>query len=579
MNRSPLRYGMLIAAVLLGACATPPAQRLDLAEAQPHGAEPPAPLDLPALELTPDILYGVLVGEVALQRGQYDLAVQQYLQLGRETRDVRLVERAARVAVYAHDNKKALEAAKLWVELAPSNMEARQVVSALYIRNGELDAAQHELETLLEQSGGVGEDGFMLIAGLLGRQQDKQAALQVMQKLIASRAGDPGALFAYSHLALRAGDMEEAESAITQVTTLQPKRGDAIIQRARIMTMRGKSVDAMGYLEGGVKQLPKDNALRVAYARLLVDNKQYEQAYEQFNTVNKRTPDEPDVLFALGVLSLQLEKVDAAEQYLLRLNRGGRGYTAESSYYLGRIAEEQRHDNAAAIKWYGNVDRGENYLEAQLRAAALMAVEGDVELARGHLRTIETRGAAQVLRLFLVEGQILRDADRLQEAFDIFSAGLEEMPDNTDLLYSRAMVAEKMDRLDIMEADLKHIVRREPENAEALNALGYTLVDRTRRYEEAIGYIKRALELEPDSHYILDSMGWAQYRLGNHQEAVHYLRRALEASPDAEIAAHLIEVLWVMGDQQAARQVWEQAVDASPENQFLLDISQRFNLK
>lgn len=185
----------------------------------------------------------------------------------------------------------------------------------------------------------------------------------------------------------------------------------------------------------------------------------------------------------------------------------------------------------------------------------------------------------QVLRLYLVEGQLLRDAGRHEQAMEVFDNGLEELPDNTDLLYARAMVAEKLDQLDLMEADLKRIIEREPDNVDALNALGYTLADRTRRYDEAAGFIQRALDLRPDSHYVLDSMGWLQYRLGNYEEAAKYLRRALEVNPDSEIAAHLTEVLWVMGDKQAARTVWKQALDAAPGNKFLLEVMDKLDKK
>lgn len=191
----------------------------------------------------PEVMYQVLVAEVAMQRGQYDLAIQNYLELGRNTRDVRMAERAARVAVYAHDNENALEAAKLWVELDSGNLEARQVLSALYIRNGQLEEAQRQLEEVLGLAPADDENGFMLIAGLLGRQQDKQAALQVMQRLIAGRPNDPAALMAFSHLAVRTGALT-AEDAIKRVVNLQPKRVDALVQQARILTMRGKAAEA-----------------------------------------------------------------------------------------------------------------------------------------------------------------------------------------------------------------------------------------------------------------------------------------------------------------------------------------------
>jgi tetratricopeptide (TPR) repeat protein len=184
-----------------------------------------------------------------------------------------------------------------------------------------------------------------------------------------------------------------------------------------------------------------------------------------------------------------------------------------------------------------------------------------------------------LLRIYLVDGQILRDAGRPQEAIKVFTSGLEELPENADLLYARAMTAERMGNYGSMEKDLKKILARDPDNVDALNALGYSLADHTRRYKEALNYIKRALELRPDNYFVLDSMGWVHYRLGHYKEAVQYLRRALDASADSEIAAHLTEVLWVMGDKQAAREVWDKALKGAPGNKVLLDVMNRLDHK
>lgn len=584
MHYFHVRAALIAVPALLAGCAThTAAQKSDVpaaAVAVEPAAAPAASKQQPVVSsIPPEVMYQVLVAEVAMQRGQYDVAIKHYLDLARENRDVRLAERAARVAVYAHDNESALEAAKLWVDLDPPNIEARQVLTAFYIRNGQLAQAQRQLEDVLAAVPEGDESAFMLIAGLLGRQQDKLAALQVVQRLIDTRPNDTAALFAFSHLAVRTGALEEAEQAIKRVVELQPTRVDAVVQQARILTMRGKANEALLLLESSVKKHPKHLGLRTAYARLLVDAKQYDKAYDQFKTVNKQVPEDSDVLFALGVLAVQLDRIDEGEHYLLKLNRANKGYTSESAYYLGRITEEFRKDPDKAIKWYAQVDQGENYLESRLRIAYLIAQKGDVDLAIAGLRDISIRGAAQALKVYLVEGQLLRDAGRYQDAMEVFNAALEELPDNSDLLYSRAMVAEKLDQLDLMESDLKRVLAADPDNVDALNALGYTLADRTRRYEEARGYIQRALDLRPDSHYILDSMGWLQYRLGNYAEAAKYLRRALQVNPDSEIAAHLTEVLWVMGDKQGARTVWKQALDAAPGNKFLLDVMNKLDAK
>lgn len=589
MNGSLLRAGCLLVAVGLAGCAAvrpvdqgvgAPAVAAPEQVAKTPTVEPVAPAKpVKAAPVSPEAMYKILVAEVAIQRGQYDVAIKNYLELGEAHRDARLLERAARIAVYAHDNEHALEAAKKWVELEPNNIEAREVVTAFYIRNGQYDEAQQQLEALLAINGENNENAFMLIAGLLGRQQDKQAALEVMQRLASSRPNDPSASFALSHLAVRAGVLDQAEQAIKRVVELQPDRMDAQVQQARILTMRGKSAEALDLLEKAVKKHPQEAALRAAYARLLVDVKQMDKAYEQFKLVNKQNPNEPDILLALGVVAVELNHVDDGEKYFLRLNHLNRGYESESSYYLGRIAEEFRKDPDMAIQWYSKVEQGEQYLESQLRIAFLLAKKGDVEQARGQLSAIAPRGPGQVLRIYLADGQILRDAGRVEDAIQVFTTGLEELPDNSDLLYARAMAEDRLGQLEPLEKDLRQILSREPDNVDALNSLGYTLADRTTRYDEALKYIQRALELRPDSYFVLDSMGWVNYRLGHYQEAVSFLRRALDISADPEIAAHLTEVLWVMGDKQGARAVWGKALTVAPGNKILLDVMNRLDHK
>jgi tetratricopeptide (TPR) repeat protein len=588
---------MVVVLGLMGGCATRPVSQETqappaTAPAVQTATQPaPSPAEdndkekketpaVPAASVPPDVMYKVLVAEVAIQRGQYDLAIKNYLDLGKQYHDPRLLERAARVAAYAHDNKQALEAAKLWVEMEPDNVEAREVASAFYIRSGKYDEAQKQLEALLTiNAKESSKSTFMLIAGLLGRQQDKQAALEVMQRLVKDRPDDSNAQLALSRLAVRAGALDQAEQAIKRAVELQPDRLDAQVQEARVLVMRGKSDEAVVLLKKAVKKHPKNLDLRTAYAKLLVDAQQMDKAYEQFKRVDKDDPDQPDILLALGIVALQLEKVDEGEKYFTRLNHLNRGFESESSYYLGRIAEDFHKDPGEAIKWYKKVEDGDQYFESQLRIAFLLAKQGHVEQARGQLSAITTRGPADRMRIFLVDGQILRDAGRIKEAIEVYTTGLKELPDNTDLLYARAMAEDKLADMKHMEADLRSILSREPDNVDALNALGYSLADRTTRYDEALKLIQRALELRPDSYFILDSMGWVNYRLGHYQEAISYLRRALDMSSDSEIAAHLTEVLWVKGDKQGARKVWDKALKVAPGNKVLLDVMNRLDHK
>ncbi len=244
-------------------------------------------------------------------------------------------------------------------------------------------------------------------------------------------------------------------------------------------------------------------------------------------------------------------------------------------YYLGQIAES-REDIEAALAAYRKVSDGEHRLNAQIRAAVLLAESGRLVQARAHLHGLRSDNSQQAIRIYRAEAEILTKRKDYEDAMQVYDGALADYPQDTDLLYSRAMLAEKMDDLERLEQDLRSILAREPNNADALNALGYTLADRTDRYSEAYELVKRAYELKPDDHYVIDSMGWTLYRMGRHQEALMHLRRAMDLNGDPEIAAHLGEVLWVSGDKQAAMEIWDTALKGTPDDPRLLDVKKRF---
>lgn len=555
--------------------------------AKAHGVAPP----LPNVALTEDLLYKLLVAELAGQRGESKLAGEHYLGLAQTTRDPRVAQRAAQIAFFAKDQQMALAALRLWVEFAPNNVEARQGLVAFLVREGQADAALPHLEKLItllplppaaqaspapngpEFVTGQGY-AFMFIASLLSREQDKQGALRLMKKLTEAHRDNPDAQLAHATLALGLADFQAARAALDQALQLKPGWGNAAALRARMLQMQGDNDGALSYLQTAVKDHPENLSLRLSYARLLVDAKRLTEAREQFTSIAQQMPDNPDVALSLGILSLQIKQPDDAERYLKQARRLGK-YERETSYYLGQIAET-RKDYAAAIGYYKTVDQGEAYLDAQLRVVGLMAKQGDTAGARTYLRKIKLQSPEQAKLITMAEADLLREEKQYAQAIEIYNIALLQAPADNDLLYGRAMLAEKLDRLDILEQDLGSILAREPKNARALNALGYTLADRTTRYQEALDYIKRALELSPQDGSILDSMGWVQFRLGNNEEALRYLKQALELTPEAEIAAHLGEVLWVTGDQEQARKIWQDAMKTSPGDEVLQSTIKRF---
>ena len=314
----------------------------------------------------------------------------------------------------------------------------------------------------------------------------------------------------------------------------------------------------------------------MTYARMLVDAKRYDEARSQFERLASESPDNTDVRYALGLLLLQTNHLDEAKVQFRSLIEA-RVRRESAYYYLGQIAEAQQ-DPEGAVAAYRHVDRGEHRLSAQIRVAVMTAQMGDLAEARAYLQGIATNSSQDVLRIYRAEAEILSKQERFAEAILVYDAAVEDFPENSDILYARAMLAEKLDRLDVLESDLRSILSREPNNADALNALGYTLADRTDRLDEALELIRRAFELKPEDHYVVDSMGWIMYRLGRYQEALKHLRRAQELNSDSEIAAHLGEVLWVTGDRQGAQEIWDTALRNAPDDKRLLDVKKRFGL-
>ncbi len=574
--------GVLLA-VFLTACTTlqpaaPPAsEKTAPAPYQQPGseaAEPQPVADSGAGEqLSSSLLYDILLGEIAGQRGHLDVSVGAYVKAARHSRDARVAERALKIAVYAKNQELALEAARRWVELAPDNKEARQSLAALALRSGHEDEALAQIEYLIQRGEEAPNQTYQALLGLLVREPDKQQTLALMEKLVARHPEDPDAHFAYARLATHAESWEVAGREVDTALRLRPDWVPALVLRAQIQFRQGKKQLAHEQMRAALERMPGNMELRAAYARLLVDLDDLDGARRQYERLVKKQPDNGQVVYSLALLSLEAGKLDAAERHFKHLLK--LGYQVQQAYYyLGAIAEE-RNDIEGATEWYNRVGKGDHWLEVQIRLAKLEADSGKVKDARERLHRLRRVQPQHAQRLLLVEGDILSSIDWHEEAFTLYSQYLDIHPDDADVLYARALVAERLDRLDIAEQDLLRILKADPDNARALNALGYTLADRTDRYQEALLYIQQAMEKTPDDAAVIDSMGWVQFRLGNLEKAREYLQRAYAMSKDAEIAAHLGEVLWTMGHKQAARRVWDEARRKTPGNRILEDTVRR----
>ncbi|WP_455198843.1 tetratricopeptide repeat protein [Kaarinaea lacus] len=574
------RLAVLFAGVLiLSACTVSPHRMMAPEVEAETQAQNPFNEDssLPTADFPPTVLYQLLVAELAGQRGQFDIAVTNYLNAAVESRDPNVAARAVRIALFAQALEQALEAAKIWVDVEPDNPDAHKALAPLLLAFGRAPEAITHYQKFQALSVGLTDRGFLTIARQLSRDKNSIAALSVMNTLVKDHSDFPFAWLAHAQLTMRQARLDDALESVNKTLELRSHWPPAVILRARILSLQGERGEAIAYLERERSGELEDNvSVGLSYARLLAETDQVEKARDEFERLISLEPRNIEALYAAGVLSVQMEDFPQAEKRLKQVLRQGQR-SLEANYYLGRVYEKKK-DPEQALTHFLAVRHGEFYLNAQARAASIIADMGRLDRAREHLHTVRVANDQEQVRLYLVEGELLRKAGKHQEAMDFLTEKLKEMPEDTSLRYARALIAEKLSRLDIAEKDLLMIIEREPSNAQALNALGYTLADRTERYEEALKYIERALAVQPEDAAIIDSMGWIQYRLGNHEKAIEHLRRALELIKDPEIAAHLGEVLWDMGNRQGAIEVWEDALKDHPDHKVLLDVMKRFGL-
>ena len=521
-----------------------------------------------------DDAYHLMIAEFAFHRGNIDLAVEHYLVVAKSQNNPDIAARAVRIAMYAKNFDAAIAAAERQLELSPRNLDAQQVIVAIYVRQGKTVEAVRYLDKMITSQQVGDEILFGTLLAMLAREKNTVATLEVTQQMAQNYPEKAYAQYLHGMLSAQAGQPEDALSYLDKSLQIVVING-VHNARAKILLKLGRPVEAVSSLRQAVDERPDDKNLGLTYARLLVDVKQYEKARVEFEKLYQTSPNDPDLLYTLGLLSLESQRLDDAEKYMLRLVeldlRKG-----EAQYYLGRIFEGKQQFNQA-IEWYRTVRVKEYRFDSQLRIATLLGSTDRMSEAREYLNQMRKGSQANstLVRIYMTEGEILSAAQQYSEAMEVYNAALKVSPGNIDLLFARGMVAERTNRLDILEADINAVLKVQPNNAHALNALGFTLADRTDRYEEAYALLKRAVELLPDNAAILDSFGWVNYRLGHYDIAIRLLRSALSRYYDSEIAAHLGEVLWVSGNQKEAESVWNEALEKIPNDPRIQQVKQR----
>ena len=524
----------------------------------------------PKQPLTPDILFKFLVAEVAGQRGAMGVAQPAYMDLARQTRDPRIARRATEVSMFARNQAGALEAAQLWAAAEPDSERAQQTVVGLLLNEGKLDEAEPILRNLLKQDPA---NVFLQLSSLMGKIRDHQAALAMTERLATDYPALPEARFAVAQAAAHDGRMDVAVAALKQADTLRPGWEPAALMRAQILA-KSSLTDALTFMREFLLTYPDAREVRLAYARSLVSANQIAEARAEFTRLAQEMPRNAEVTLAAGLLALQMGDLEAARGLLTETLEYDPRDADMVYYYLGQVAERAKQPEVAAAR-YAEVKTGNYLVPARARQAALLVQAGKPNEAQALLAFTHGENEAQNVRLIQAQAELLGDSKQYAQAFETLSAGIKRFPNAADLYYDRAMVAEKLGKLDVLETDLRKVIVLRPDNAQAYNALGYTLADRTSRLAEAIVLLDKALSLAPNDAYILDSVGWAQFRAGNLAKAQEYLDRAYKLRPDPEIAAHLGEVLWARGQRDEAGKLWQTSLQTHPQNEVLLETLHR----
>ncbi len=569
MNFLSPAFALLL--TLVGACAW--------AQAPAPAAAPavalPAPVNeedkLPKQDLTGQILYQFLLAEIAAQRGQFGLSASAYLDLAISTRDPRIVRRAAEVAFHARQYDVALEAVRLWLSLEPESQPAKQMQSTLLLTSGRIDELAAGLaRDLAMEAPNVGE-ALLRMARAFTRYPDKLVIHRLFDQLTQPYLGLAEARFVRAQAELGKGDAARARSEIDQALALRPNWDVAALFKAELLPKGSAQLD---FLKSWLEANPGAQDVRLAYARSLVSEKRYEDARVEFRRLLAANPESPEMLYAVGILALQVNDAAEAEKQLKRFVELGRGEVNPARFYLGQLAEQTgRLDEA--LGWYDQVATGEHALQARVRAAQVLVRQNKLDEARERLAAARV-GAPDDLRLVVAEAQLLRDAGRHAEAYAFLGRILEVRPDDPEILYETALAAEKLGYLDVMERHLQRLIALKPDSAQGYNALGYSFADRNMRLDEAAQLIDRAVALAPDDAAILDSKGWLLFRQGNLTAALENLRKAFAKMPDGEIAAHLGEVLWALDRRDEALAVWREAAKAHSTNEVLKATLKRF---
>jgi len=583
----------LILASLLSACATAPNEsdgsngsvsgansaeiNTNQAAATPtsEDSQPiPAPLDIEYGHFSEDVLARVIIAEMAGQRGYNQKALNDYLELARETNDLNIIKRASRIASFLRDVPASIETGNLWLAKEPNSQEALRTLAFQMVAMGRYREAMDHLRNLLAQGATI---DFRLITNQTAI--DNNAALMIdaliadFEELTALYPANQSLRLGLAHLYQQNTQIEQAYELVRVLAQEMNDNPEVVILEVDLLEQMGNTALAEKRLEQGLRNNENHKELRFQYGRKLLDEQRYREAHDQFQIIVEQFPEDYDMLYSLALISTEINMLNEAKQYFQRLVENAQRLD-DAHYYLGYI-NVQENNPTEAIGHFINVNSGGNFLQAQRSLAELMIRAGRYPEVKARFQNIRFRNPDYNIPLLTLEANVLLDKGLFNEASTVLNNAVGAFPNNIQLLFLRSVYAQEVNDLLLMEVDLRKIIQLNPTSPVAYNSLGYTLADRTNRFDEAYQLILRAVELAPNDPAIIDSLGWVQYRLGLYEEARENLDRAYELFPDHEVAAHLGEVLWVMGDKSAARKVWRRALESQPDSEHIRSTMER----
>jgi tetratricopeptide (TPR) repeat protein len=536
--------------------------------AEPELSEPEYPLR----PFDKETLYQLLVAEVAGYRKNFDVALENYAQQAIKTRDIGVVARATRLATFLKRDDVALQTSQLWAALEPDNIEPHRHAADQLTRAGDLTSAVRHMEAV-KRLGGLANFNLVAYRAANLDQQSRDTLLEMIEVMLLEYPDVEQLLFSKAVLLDQSG-LTEQSLAITEQLLGEQNDINVIILRVSALRKLSRGEESIELLETEAAARPDHKRLKVFFARVLFDEGMLDKAREQYEEVLVQVPRDGDIMFALALIALEQGEDMRAAEYFNRMV-AYRQRAGEAHYYLGTITEKTG-DYSAAIAHYKQAGTGYEFLPAKSRIASIMAKQDKLDDFRIYLQNEIAQYPEERVALTLLEAQTISEYVGLDAALDYMNEILAADPDNVDYLYYRAMTGEKANNLLILEQDLRHILDLQPDNADAMNALGYTLTDKTDRHMEALELITKALEIKPNEAAFIDSIGWVYYRLEDYEQAITFLRRALDLFPNDEVAAHLGEVLWVMGEKSEAYETWRNGLKLAPESKILKEVMDRF---